>query len=883
MNFKNSKIQKIISGLLILAIFLPSLVLLTAPKKTDAFLDPVVAAFTKLTSIFTGKTAVESTISTGLQLKEAAQAIAKQVLMVIARRALASMTRSTVNWINNGFHGAPLFVQNPDSFFKDITKTEVKDLITTIGYDQNLFPFGKEFSLNTITAYKDRQLAVNAQYSLSKATNDPVFLNNYRMNFGTGGWDGFLLNTQYPQNNPIGFNILATDNLAIKLQGTGQNAAQKIQTSLEQGQGFLSPQTCPSNPSYNNLQNQFQKPTFNFNPSPEIVAAQPAPGNKNDPLNSTYESADGTIDYNALSLATAQWQKKYDAEKAGDRAEWAETNECKGGLQTTTPGAVVASQITKAIGLPQDQASLGAALGNSLSAIFDTLLNKFIGSPQSPGGLTGIASNTNTPAQTPDTWDYLGNTLGTDTNSVNGTVNDDIFSGPDQVIVLSQFKETVDAAVINTKKEITLIDNDPNSPKGDKQSGYGIMQFQSLLWPKARELDICTPGPDIGFEDRLTDEMDRNSQKLQEKASDEDGDKAYRAGVVIKELKFAVDMFKDWLQTAMIKSGANDLGLPDSIVFLDAVKDVQNMSQLSAQTTGARNSKTSALARLQAIQSALANITIQPTAGSQGEKDLISIRKQYDAAFPFISSPNSIDDTQNELDSIREKYTNITKLIGDCNQERVAKKWTVPSDGNWSNTLDPKSGFVSRYIPSIGKFVVINLFVNPINGDYIDYRGPANGDEIEQFCKVPISGGYAHDSFAQMTDPPQFPELPMVNAGRVYKYSSGFLSLGSTDVHITIQCNAVFRGNILDYKGTLPSLPGLIDLEPKQGAPLPDSGTPGLNPGTNNPIGTCTKNGTTTQTTQINCTSPGVWTSGTNTGGTTQPPDSNCGGAVACG
>ncbi len=85
--------------------------------------------------------------------------------------------------------------------------------MSEFGYDPNRFPFGADFALNTINSYKS-QLATNAQYTLSKAISDPVLLNNYRTNFNVGGWNGFLINTQYPQNNYIGFQLIATQELA---------------------------------------------------------------------------------------------------------------------------------------------------------------------------------------------------------------------------------------------------------------------------------------------------------------------------------------------------------------------------------------------------------------------------------------------------------------------------------------------------------------------------------------------------------------------------------------------------------------------------------------------------------------------------------------------
>jgi hypothetical protein len=261
MTLKN-KTKKFISALLIISILVPTF-LFSEPKKAEAI--PVAeipgAIIHWITKQFTVSTNTSTLINTSLSAKQWSEVLIRQALMAVARSFLKKITQSTVNWINSGFHGSPLFVENSGSFFNDIAKSELKSMVNMFGFDSLKYPFGRDFSLNIINSYKNT-LANNAAYSLSTVMSDPVMLNNYRNNFNYGGWNSFLINTQYPQNNYVGFQILATNELAARLQGTSQNAAQKITTTLNQGQGFLSPQTCPSNPDYNNGTNEFQKPSF---------------------------------------------------------------------------------------------------------------------------------------------------------------------------------------------------------------------------------------------------------------------------------------------------------------------------------------------------------------------------------------------------------------------------------------------------------------------------------------------------------------------------------------------------------------------------------------------------------------------------------------------
>src|SRR3989338_8402003 len=95
-----------------------------------------------------------------------------------------------------------------------------------------------------------------------------------------------------------------------------------------------------------------------------------------------------------------------------------------------------------------------------------------------------------------------------------------------------------------------------------------------------------------------------------------------------KELKFAVNFLKDWINNKMMTE------LPNSVIYMDAVDEIETLQQQAKELTDKRRTKMQALARLQAIKSALddrANFSTQPAPGSAQEKVLITLRKQYDA------------------------------------------------------------------------------------------------------------------------------------------------------------------------------------------------------------------------------------------------------------
>ena len=420
--------------------------------------------------------------------------------------------------------------------------------------------------------------------------------------------------------------------------------------------GFLSPQTCPSNPNYPATgTNPYNKPAFK---KPDYVPLDLPP-----PVIPNADDFEDFGEYEEASLRYsedyAEWERimnnhrdLFELGNVAEKAQFDTKYNCPKGLVSTTPGTVVASQITNAMGSFGRQTELGAALGSSMSAIFDTLLNKFLGD-----GLNALTSKTNTEPE-PDNWDYYGNTLGSSDDGIGNSWD----AGPDELIILEDFKKKLDGYTIlatpvceggpsitattieecseqngvwvttrtgntgngeyapgdiaNTETEIKLIYNDVtvsiDQNTGKILNDPGIMQILGIIWPTTFELDICLPGPDLGWKDRAVKETQRNSAKLEEEASKQTGERAAVAASILRELTFAVDFFKDWVTNKMM------LELPHAISYMDAVDELETAYQQSDELVDQRRAKSSALARLQAIRAGLAGITAQPLPGSAG-------------------------------------------------------------------------------------------------------------------------------------------------------------------------------------------------------------------------------------------------------------------------
>lgn len=788
------KLVKIISAFLIISFIVPS-VLLSKPKRADAqwYTFSISDFFTGLSSTSNSTTAGSTVTNTGVSLKNVAKEILKQAAMAVAKRALQEATKSIVNWINGGFHGSPLFLENPESFFEDIAKSELKNLVDIYGYDRVKYPFGRDFALNAINAYKST-LEDNAAFTLSEVMTDPGDVKIYLEDFNAGGWNGFLINTQYPQNNYLGFQMQANEDLAIRIRNTSQAPAEKIQTLLQQGQGFLSPQTCPSNPKYNNGYNEFNQPRFN-----EVEWAT-RPENQ--------------LKIGATEADRQEWLKKREAAKA----EWDEKNTCPGGLVNTTPGTVVADQIKINLGSSVRQKELAAAMGNSLSQIFDALINKFIGD-----GLNSLATAINPPPSTEDNWNYEGFILG----SGEGGTNISWDSYPDILIGLDDFKKQLSGRTIvtiidedgteTTKEETgntgngTYIPGDIANTQKEIQLMDDLMYYFSQIWPETRKLDMCIPGPDMNWQDRLQAEVLRNSQKLQKLQAEDNAKKSEEANAALRELKFAADFFKDWINNKIITE------LPTSILFMEAVDDVKTLPQQATELIDAKRVKTQGLARMQAIKIALDSISSAP-AGSAAEKTLISLKKQYDGANLSISNSITVNNRQNDVAVAKDKLNKLKTMLPQCEAERKTKGWGTPG------------GATSSYSGS----TTTSTATAPINGLAVN-------SEQAIFCSLPIVGGYSHEKFLNQTGVTH-PEIPMVNAKKILRYEittiKSFLTslpgnhTTAAYVNIQLSCNAIFNAKLLDYKGNLPGITTVREITDT----LPDDSGVGE-------TGTCTYSG----------------------------------------
>jgi len=233
----------------------------------------------------------------------------------LAKNQLTSMTKYTMNWVNSGFNGDPLFVRNVDSLMYSIENKILEEELSWFkkADSQNDYPFGRDYARSAISA---KQMKDNFLNSMKSDLDDYLIpggtTESFSNDFSEGGWSGWFAMTQRSQNNPLGFMIESAQNLAEK-QG---DAVMDTTNELNRGGGVLDQKKCA----------EYAKP----NPDDDI---------------SFYQNADGSL-------------------------------KCLR-FETVTPGSVIKTKVDTYVNTPERQLELVRTMDDALNALFAAFLKMF--------------------------------------------------------------------------------------------------------------------------------------------------------------------------------------------------------------------------------------------------------------------------------------------------------------------------------------------------------------------------------------------------------------------------------------------------------------------------------------------------------------------------
>ncbi len=156
----------------------------------------------------------------------------------VTKLQLASMTQRIINWANGGFGGNPLYIKDSESYFKNLANQNLASYVSLIGFNNDLYPFGRNIAQSLINNSKSTY-NTKAQSTLTNSLVPGATTSSFASNFAQGGWGGWFALTQNPANNPLGFQLLTTQEIADK------NAAKKEDIRAQQiGHGFIDEKVC---------------------------------------------------------------------------------------------------------------------------------------------------------------------------------------------------------------------------------------------------------------------------------------------------------------------------------------------------------------------------------------------------------------------------------------------------------------------------------------------------------------------------------------------------------------------------------------------------------------------------------------------------------------
>lgn len=149
----------------------------------------------------------------------------------LANTIIIYVADSTIEWIQSGFEGKPIFADDPTKLFQDIADYEMSDFLGTLGDGFLCKPFEPFVTLSLVDSYTS-SYSDSGKCTLDSAQgNVEGFFSGDSFDYNT-----FFAVTQNPANNPSGAFLLANDAAQNKISvsvGT-------VKADLELGSNFFS-------------------------------------------------------------------------------------------------------------------------------------------------------------------------------------------------------------------------------------------------------------------------------------------------------------------------------------------------------------------------------------------------------------------------------------------------------------------------------------------------------------------------------------------------------------------------------------------------------------------------------------------------------------------
>jgi hypothetical protein len=156
------------------------------------------------------------------------------IAYAVSKNLLQQVTNKTLNWVNSGFQGNPLYVRDQASYLTSIEKEKLSLFLGSESSNSSLFGSAIRSAITSDVTGRP------ASFATPPLTPQREQYNNYMKDFTQGGWSAFLSSIENDNNNPIGAYFNAVDRASNQVN----TAVNSTKDELNRNGGFLDFKQC---------------------------------------------------------------------------------------------------------------------------------------------------------------------------------------------------------------------------------------------------------------------------------------------------------------------------------------------------------------------------------------------------------------------------------------------------------------------------------------------------------------------------------------------------------------------------------------------------------------------------------------------------------------
>lgn len=194
------------------------------------------------TTLSAAKDTITAFATNSLWLKES---VLDGIAWNIAKAIISSMLKDLVKWINSGFKGSPMFVQDLEGFLRNAADAAIGSYIKELGGPLSFLCDPFKLDIQVAVSLEYQKLRANQPAPTCTLTgvlqNIESFTTGTQGSFANGGWDAWFDITANPtMYTPYGAELAAKNQAYVRILNTNN----KEVTKMNWGSGFLSGEIC---------------------------------------------------------------------------------------------------------------------------------------------------------------------------------------------------------------------------------------------------------------------------------------------------------------------------------------------------------------------------------------------------------------------------------------------------------------------------------------------------------------------------------------------------------------------------------------------------------------------------------------------------------------